>query len=262
MNATLFDRLGNTIILTEEGLLLQKYTEKIFIVYNELEGELIDLQKDDSHKVGALKLGASTTISQYVLPEILTQFIERYPKIKVTIVSGNSYEIEQLLLNKKIDFGIVESNSNSPQIQYDSYLDDEIVLITNYDSDIIPQEKIKLEQLSNFPFVLREIGSGTLDVIQHKANQRNFKLKNLNIELYIGATEGIKSYIENKKNVLAFTSKYSLLERDYKKIRIIQVEDFKIDRQFRFIRSMSGKETTMYSLFTNFCQQLKITYSF
>ncbi|APD06038.1 putative HTH-type transcriptional regulator YcgK [Flavobacteriaceae bacterium UJ101] len=265
LNVILFKRLGNTIVLTKEGVLLQKYVEKIFKVYHELEEELIDLQKDDSLKVGELKIGASTTLSQYVLPEILADFTQRYPKIKIAVISGNSYEIEQLLINEKIDFGIVESNSNSPQIHYDPYLDDEIVLITNYNSDLIPKKIMTINDLSKHPFVLREIGSGTLDVIQHAVNENGVKIKNLNIELYIGATEGIKSFIESRKNRLAFISKYALLERDYKKIRTIRIENFKIEREFRFIRLMSGKDTALYNLFFDFCHNLKnrtITFSY
>ena len=74
---------------------------------------------------GELRLGASTTISQYVLPPVLAAFTERYPKMSVSLMDTNSRNVEKALQEHTIDVGMVEGVFRLPSLRYDPFLCDE-----------------------------------------------------------------------------------------------------------------------------------------
>lgn len=101
----LFDRIGNRIQLTRAGQLMLDHACKIIDAYQNLD---FDMKKLTEKSGGELRIGASTTISQYVLPELIAEFRKHYPDIRLTLLSGNSHEIEDALAAGRIDLGMVE----------------------------------------------------------------------------------------------------------------------------------------------------------
>lgn len=101
----LFDRQGSRISLTESGNLLLEHCERILEDYKRLEYEMHLLHNEYT---GGLKLGASTTIAQYVLPPLLASFIGKFPQVSLSLLNGNSREIEAALQEHRIDLGFVE----------------------------------------------------------------------------------------------------------------------------------------------------------
>ena len=78
----LFERMGNKISLTDAGRLLLEHCEKILEEYGRLEYEMNLLRNEH---IGKLRLGASTTIAQYVLPPLLARFIEKFPQVSLSL---------------------------------------------------------------------------------------------------------------------------------------------------------------------------------
>jgi len=115
LGVALFTRHGGNISLTQAGQIVLKYAERIFDTYTALGNELAQLS--DSAK-GTLRIGASMTVTQYVLPNILALFKQRYPAIQVAFITGNSEFIEQQVTSHKVDIAIVEGNSHHAEIAY------------------------------------------------------------------------------------------------------------------------------------------------
>lgn len=111
----LFDRQGSKISLTEAGELLLKHSEKILDDYKQLEYEMHLLHDE---YIGELKLGASTTIAQYVLPPLLANFITKFPQINLSLINGNSRGVEVALQEHRIDLGLVEGIFRLPNLKY------------------------------------------------------------------------------------------------------------------------------------------------
>lgn len=191
-NTRLFERLGNKIQLTDSGKLLLEHCDKILDDYGKLEYEMNLLK---NRFVGELRVGASTTISQYVLPPLLASFVDRFPDITLNLTSGNSTTIEKELQGHSIDIAIVEGNIKQPALKYTNFMDDELVLITRVGGKWKNLEEIPVDKLKDIPLVLREIGSGTLDVIVNVLSNYNIRLSDLNIVMHLGSTESIKLYI-------------------------------------------------------------------
>ncbi|WP_313361098.1 LysR substrate-binding domain-containing protein, partial [Empedobacter sp.] len=192
LNIKLFERNGTKIKLTKAGEILLKYTEEIFSVYQKMEFEIGQLQEKQK---GTLRLGASTTIAQYVLPPILAEFRKRFPEIQLSLVIQNSERIEELLGNHKIDVGLIEAQIKNRTFHYFPFMKDEIVLVSRQNHSIFTKNNIKLDDLKNIPLVFREPGSGTLETIDLALKSKNIKLNELNIEIQLGSTESIKSYV-------------------------------------------------------------------
>lgn len=186
----LFERQGSKISLTEAGELLLKHSEKILDDYKQLEYEMHLLHDE---YIGELKLGASTTIAQYVLPPLLANFITKFPQINLSLINGNSRGVEVALQEHRIDLGLVEGIFRLPNLKYTAFLQDELVAVVHMRSKLAVADEILPEELPNIPLVLRERGSGTLDVFERALLQYNLKLSSLNV-LCILAVRKVSSF--------------------------------------------------------------------
>lgn len=248
---SLCERSGNKkISLTPAGELLMQYAEQILGTYRELEYDMNLLAKQ--HK-GVLRIGASSTVAQYVIPPVLAQFHKKFREIQVHLITGNTEEIEQGVIDKKIDFGIIEGISKNPQLKYEQYLKDELVLVCSGQNFEMKKETIKPNELKDYSLLLREPGSGTLEVIAHALKTHHIKLGELNVEMQLGGTESIKSYLIHSK-CLAFLSIHSILkELKNNECRIIDIKDMVIERPFHFIQ-LHGQPDSLAELFMRFAK--------
>lgn len=147
------------------------------------------------------------------------------------MLSGNSREIEYALSSDRIDIGMVEGVIRQPQLKYTSFMDDELVAIVRSDNTQLTKESISLAELKSIPIVIREFGSGTLDVIQQALKRQGISLSDLDIEMNFGTTEGIKHYVE-KSDALGIVSIRSVNKEIYSNIfRIVEIDGMSINRK-------------------------------
>ena len=246
----LFDRTGNNITLTEEGEVMYAHAERIMEEYNLLEFDMNQLSGTFS---GELKLGASTTISHYVIPTLLSLFIKRYPDIKLNLISGNTREVEAALTEGRIDLGMVEGNHHDPGLRYTRFMDDEIVLTTRTDSIYGKLDEITPERLSSIPLVLREYGSGTLEVIEDRLSAHHMKLSSMNIVLHLGSTESIKAFLSLNDCAALVSIRSIFKELQAGTLKIIDIEGVDFKRTFRFI-SQHGAPKPIAEQFIRFTE--------
>ena len=244
----LFDRNGSRIKLTPSGEVLLKHTEKVFSLYRDLEFEMNHLNLE--HK-GSLRLGASTTIAQYILPQVLAAFHEKFRDIKITLTTHNTAYIEETLKNNEIDLGLIEGSSRNAAIKYTPFLKDEIVLVTSVKNSLISKGVIHPKELSDIPLILREQGSGTLEVLSKCLQTVGLKLSDLTVEMQLSGTESMKSYLLHS-NSMAFLSVHSVLnELKTNQFRIIDIKGLEIQRYFYFIQ-LQGQAESLPDLFMKF----------
>ncbi|MBC9798116.1 LysR family transcriptional regulator [Sinomicrobium weinanense] len=244
----LFERNGTKIQLTYAGELLLQSTEKIFEIYRKLE---TDLHALSGEQVGKLRIGASTTIANYILPKVLPAFREKYSDVDIELLVGNTEWIEKLLENKDIDLGVTEGVSKSPGLKYTPFIRDEIVLTGSADHPAALKGTIDTEELKQQPLLIREFGSGTLDVITHALQALHIKISDLHIALQLTSSEGIKLYLQHS-GCLAFLSVYTIQsELQNNSCSIIDVEGLEIERLFYFVR-LQGHADILTGLFMDF----------
>ena len=173
------------------------------------------------------------------------------------MISGNTEHIEQALLNKEIDLGLIEGRSKSPQISYTHFLKDELVLVCNSENSILKKNSITIEDIKQFPLLLREPGSGSLEVIAHALKEVGIKISDLKVEMQLGNIESIKAYLQNS-NCLAFISIHAILkELKYNKLKIIDTENFSIERPLYFIQKQ-GDLAKLPEVFIQFASKYNL----
>ena len=241
----LFDRNGSKISLTSAGEVLLKHTKNIFEIYREIDFDMSSLINE---RTGILRIGASTTISQYIVPPLLARFHQRMENIKVNLLNGNTEQIENALINKEIEIGIVEGQSKNKSIKYIEFLKDELVLVCKSSNVLAQKGEFTAADLKNMHFLIREQGSGTLEVIEHALKPLNIKFSDLIIEMQLGSTESIKSYLLNS-DCVAFMSIHAI-EKELKnnELTILDVKNLSMERYF-YIISLQGKNDALSDLF-------------
>ncbi|MFH7015675.1 LysR family transcriptional regulator [Flavobacterium sp. FlaQc-47] len=241
----LFERNGSKIALTTAGEILLKHTKNIFEIYREID---FDMSSFINERQGLLRLGASTTISQYIISPVLARFHQKQKEIKVNLLNGNTEQIENALINKEIEIGIVEGQSKNQSIKYIPFLKDELVLVCNTKNPLLKQNEISLEDLKSMKFITRERGSGTLEVIEFALKQVDVKISDLQIEMQLGSTESIKSYLLNS-DCFAFMSIHAVdKELRNNELIVLDVANLSIERYF-YIITLLGKSDSLSELF-------------
>ena len=241
----LFDRNGSKISLTSAGNILLMHTKNIFEIYREIDFDMSSLINE---RTGLLRVGASTTISQYIIPPLLARFHQKMQDVKVHLLNGNTEQIENALLNKEIEIGIVEGQSKNKSIKYTEFLKDELVLVCRSSHSLTNQDEISQEDLKKMHFLMREQGSGTLEVIEHALKPFDIKFSDLTIEMQLGSTESIKSYLLNS-DCVAFISIHAIKkELQSNELAILDVKDLTIERFFYTI-ILQGKTDSLSDLF-------------
>lgn len=250
LNTRLFNRNGTKISLTTSGEILLKYTEKLFCIYRELDFEI---NQHNQKQKGTIRMGAITTIAQYVLPPLLAEFHKQFEEIQVLLTIRNTEAIEDLLQHQKIDLGLIEGQSKNKLFHYIPFIKDEIVLAARGEHPMANKNALEIKDLKEIPLLLREPGSGTLENIAFALKPHGVKLTDLHTEMQIGNTESIKSYLIYS-DCMAFLSIHSILqELKNKTLTVIDLKEVSIERLFYFIQPQ-GEQSAMADLFKKFAQ--------
>ena len=248
LNNTLFERKGNKVYLTKAGELTYKHLKAVKEKYQELEFELGRLA--DAFK-GKLRIGASSTISNYLIPKAIAAFHKRYPEIELFLFNGNSFEMEEKLLDNEIDLALVENESSQSNIKYIDFLDDELIAVTSRNSLYAKHKVLSLADFKQIPIVLREKGSGTLEVIQKSLLKKQVNLEKLNIFIHIGSTEAIKNFLYDFDGIALLSEKSVESELRLKELSKITIKNLHLQRKFR-VALRQGHESSLATLFINF----------
>lgn len=155
----LFDRISRHLYLTEAGKQFLEYALHITSLFDEMES---GIRNWDS--IGHLRIGSSITIGTHLMPELVKHFSSQYPDIKVHVTINNSKQIENMVLNNQLDFALIEGVVHSEHLLFEEFLSDELVLVCSPDDPLTKQQNIEIEELKKYPFLLREVESGTREL--------------------------------------------------------------------------------------------------
>lgn len=205
-NTRLFDRTHNKITLTEAGRVVYDYAEQILESYAKMANDVKDLTGDIT---GALVIGASTTIAEYLLPRLLGVFKKQFPDVTLRLQVGNTDAIVSMVENNLLDLGIVEAPVYNKNLEVITCRLDELVVIVPPDHPLAAFDTIRPEQLTQYPFILREEGSGSRAVIDEYMRNAGMNFIDFDIVMELGSPESVKMAVESEVGV-AITSRTTL----------------------------------------------------
>jgi len=230
----LFDRSSSSVTLTKAGELLYKYAKEILSLYAEAEkniGDMTGLVK------GSIKVGASTTIGNHLLPSVIADFKKARPKIKVLMLVGNTKRIVEHINSGTVDFGIVEGDVSKQKIISEKLLEDELCLIVPPFHAWAKKKDISILELTKEPFIMREEGSGTRQVIEKYLSEHGITVQGMKIPLILGSTEGIKQAVESGIGVSIVSRWAARKEMKYGTLKLLSIKEEKMMRNFSIIFS-------------------------
>lgn len=239
LGVQLFDRSGSQIRMTAAGEVLFNYAERVNALLAEAEQKIA---ASGGEQAGQLSLGASTTIVQYLLPNLLAEFRKLHPRVTLSVVSGNTEQMVDAVGQHRVSIACIEGPSRSRDVRVEPFLEDELVLIAPSAHEWAEQVKLPLSEISNSPLMMRERGSGTRDVIERELERHGIRRRTLQIVMELDSTEAIKSAVEAGLGA-GFVSRWALAKdaRLGRAFKIVEIEGFRIRRDF-YVAHKAGPE--------------------
>lgn len=249
----LLERLGNSVVLTPAGELLYRKLLLAKQLQHELNQEFSELSPAFSPQV-RMVIGASTTISLYVIPPVLSAYLGRYPNTQLTLKNRNSENILKALLEHEIDLGIIEGIHKVSNVTYTPLLTDEVVAVCSARSPLRKQQLVARDLLQ-VPVALREIGSGTLAVLEEALATHRIKLAHLPVKVRLGGTEALKNFVR-VDTCLAFLPRQAVTkELASGELYEVPIADLNLVRHFDFVQRKGTENNMPYKTFVQFARR-------
>lgn len=241
----LFDRINKKLILNEMGRAFEKEITPILKKINDIEYEF----KNTANK-GMVRVGASTTIVDYLMPPIICSYMNNYPDVKVALKEGNTKNIVNLIKEGELDVAFIEGVVNDSDIIKTIIGVDELIVVTT-NKEL--EEQCFIDTLQDKKWVLREEGSGTREVFLDYIKD---KVQHLNIFLELGHTESIKSLLLNHQCVTCISKIAVSSEIENKKLIQVPLRNFACKRNFYMIYHKDKYKSELFNKFITFTQEM------
>ncbi len=191
-NTRLFDRANGRITLTPTGMIALDYVERILALSAELDAKVKEVT---GQQVGPLMIGASTTIAEFLLPRILGEFKSRHPGIVPQLSVANSEAVQARVAERTLDLGFIEGDSHLKTLVTDVCCDDELQVVCAPSHPLAQHKALALEALTEYPYISRELGSGTREVIDHHMQKTGLSPDSLQIVMEASSPEALKGLV-------------------------------------------------------------------
>lgn len=236
LGVVLFDRLAGGIELTEAGHVLLQHAHKILNSYHQLDFDMRLLNRGHS---GELRLGATPTIAQYILPACAASFASKFRQIKLSIIEGNSAEIERLVAEGEVDMGLVENSSRRESLRYTPFMQDELLLVAPVRGRWASLDVVRPAELATMPMVLSSDGTDLYKAVERFFALHEIALSSLDVVMQLNNDEAIKRYIV-PADCVAFVSEQAF-RRDScaAEYKVIEIAGGPLVRQCSFVRNIA-----------------------
>jgi len=250
LGVILFDRTNKKVVLTEAGKLFLYYTERILVNIEESEKCIADYKLGIR---GSISIGASKTIGTYLIPQIITLFIQNHPQIAINTYVDSTRKIGTMVKNRIIDIALVGGRipdkwKKDGALEIKAITNDEFCLISAPDHPF-SRKIINKDDLYQLDFLTLKDNSPTQKFIEKVLSSHNITPTKLNITLKLNSIEAIKTAVGVGSGV-AFVS-YSAIKNELKSktLNIISVENIKIMRKISIITSSNCYRSMAFDLF-------------
>ncbi len=190
----LFDRKGRQLSLTEAGIALLPLARQMVAVSLRTD-EIMDQIKGDVQ--GNLVIGCSTTPGKYILPVLLADFMRRHPRVNAACNVTTRAQALQMLESGEVKFALSSNPEEfSPNIEFRKLIDDPITLLVPKNHEWAARGHIRIEELKNERFIMREETAGTYRTVRAALARSGQNINDLRIILSLGNSEAIAIAIQ------------------------------------------------------------------
>jgi len=194
LGARLFDRIGKRLLVNDNGRALLPRARALLDAAQEIESQfgLDGTGAATSPPATRLRVGASTTIGNYVLPALVASYMKAWPGTAVDVVIGNTRDVAASVARLEVDLGLIEGPCHETELHVAPWLEDELAIVAASTHALVQhgvQARVPLKALRQARWLLREPGSGTREAVEHALLPH---LHHLHDALQPGSTEAIK----------------------------------------------------------------------
>ena len=231
-----------SISITEKGYHLYKRAKEITDLMDLTYQEL----KDNTESLsGSIRIGASFTIGEYLLPKFLSYFSEKYPDINIEVFIENTAVTAQKVKNLSVDIGLIEGNISSSGLVQKYFYEDEMVLAFPYSE----KDNLKKEDYHNLisdrNWISRETGSGTREFLDVFFTRNEITPKSI---LVMGSNFAVKESVKNNMGITLMSKLIAANAERNKDIAFVSTSE-KYTRHFSHIISKNVNKNRLVELF-------------
>lgn len=241
----LFERSPKYLKITPTGEILYDRAKQMITIYEQTRQDILD--HHNSIK-GELKIGASFTIGEYILPSLLFDLQKEYPELELKAVIGNTEEIVQSVRLYKVDIGLIEGQTNEKELSVHAFMQDELFIVASSDHPLAAKQDVTISDLQNQTWVTREVGSGTREYLNHVIRSNGLKVKSF---LTISDNQGIKETLMTGIGLSLLSG--SVIERDVQhgNLSVIRLKNQTFNRTLSYIYSPVMQDKKNVKTFIN-----------
>lgn len=249
MGTRLLERNNKYVCLNKAGEIVYHHAKEILGLYIKMEG-LVDGLKEKAN--GPLLIGASYTFGEYVLPRIIADLLEVYPDIQPTVTIANTAKIADLVSSHQLDIGIVEGHYADKQLIEESIAEDLMIVVASPEHHLVRRKsEVKIEDLANETWVVREQGSGTREVTEQLFQEFNITPTKF---MHFSSIQPIKEFVESGLGISLLSQWAVQRELRNADLDVIKVNGLPLTRTFSII-TKSPFQTKALEVFIELLRQ-------
>ncbi|GAU77295.1 LysR family transcriptional regulator [Fusibacter sp. 3D3] len=217
----LFERFSKKLYITDSGKQYLDYARHITQLFEQMERSL-------THQK-IVKMGASLTVGEAIMPELISKFKALMPEIETHVVIKNTSELEALLLNNQIDIALVEGTTHDKRIKNEPVIEDELQIVCGKSHPLFNQAIQDVGILQNHAFIVREKGSGTRELLERIFLEHGL---GLNIAWECTGFESIKKAVVEGHGIAAISKRLIEAELKAGELKVIGADFITFKRTF------------------------------
>lgn len=243
LGVQLFDRVGKRLVVNEHGRLLYPRALAMLEQGNEIE----QLFREEN---GAIRVYASSTIGNYILPEIIARYRRDFPTLPLELSVGNSLDVVNAVADFRVDIGLIEGPCHSADVVAEPWLEDELVVFAAPGSALLEGE-VTLARLAGAPWIMRERGSGTREIVDYLLLSH---LPAFRIGMELGNSEAIKHAVRHGLGISCLSRRVIADQLDNGSLVEVPVPLPKLTRMLWRIHHRQKHLSNALQRFERYCQ--------
>ncbi|NBM54470.1 LysR family transcriptional regulator [Proteus sp. G2669] len=230
LQTTLFERINNRLYLTPQGKVYQQYATQII---NLVKSSSEHMRQFDDPSKGEIKFGASHFVGVYLLPQIMAQFREQYPDVKLSMDISSSTQLIHKLDTQELEFLIMSDHIYLDPTEYhlDTFLIDPLVLICSPTHWLAKKKRCRFSDIESEVFLIKPEHSATRDFLLDRIKENNKEIKNI---MEINSLEGIKQGVIHGLGISVLSRLSILQELKSGLLCEISFDDIQFSRGIRY----------------------------
>jgi len=244
LNIKLFDRVGRESILTPQGERLYQWALKLLLIKDQA---LLDIKEGMTDLRGMIRIAASSVPGQFMIPRMVKQFRKHYPEVTFHINQSPSKIVAEKVLNGSVDIGILGEKYENDKLRYIPLVKEKLVLITSNHNEMVGP--VKIRDILNYPFVMRNSSSGTNALLERVLKKNNIQKEQLNIIAYTESGQSLMQFVIQDIGISIISE---IAAREYSSNNMLKMHaiyGFDDERYFYLVYNINKTQSLLSKLF-------------